>query len=64
MAERFKASVCGRKLAGVAGSNPAVGMDVCIVCCTVRAKDKAGTIRPKKYSASTEKKGIPGVCLL
>ena len=30
--ERFKAYVCGRSLAGVAGSNPAGGMDVCVVC--------------------------------
>ena len=33
MAERSKARVCGRSLAGVAGSNPAGGMDVCVVCC-------------------------------
>ena len=33
MAERSKARVCGRSHAGVAGSNPARGMDVCIVCC-------------------------------
>ena len=31
VAERSKARVCGRSLAGVAGSNPAVGMDVCVV---------------------------------
>ena len=30
--ERSKARVCGQTLAGVAGSNPAVGMDVGIVC--------------------------------
>ena len=29
VAARSKASVCGRSLAGIAGSNPAVGMDVC-----------------------------------
>jgi hypothetical protein len=27
--ERFQARVCGRSLAGIAGSNPAEGMDVC-----------------------------------
>ena len=32
VAERSKARVCGRSLAGVAGSNPAGGMDVCVVC--------------------------------
>ena len=32
MAERSKARVCGRSLAGVAGLNPARGMDVRIVC--------------------------------
>ena len=31
VAERSKVSVCGRSLAGVAGSNPAWGMDVCCV---------------------------------
>jgi hypothetical protein len=31
-----KASVCGRSLAGIAGSNPAEGMDVCCECCVVR----------------------------
>jgi hypothetical protein len=32
-AERSKARVCGRSLAGVAGSNPAGDVDVCVVCC-------------------------------
>ena len=32
VAERSKARICGRSLAGVAGSNFAVGMDVCVVC--------------------------------
>ena len=30
--ERSKARVCGRSLAGIAGSNPAGGMDVCVLC--------------------------------
>jgi hypothetical protein len=37
---RFKAWVYGRELAGIVGSNPAGGMDVClsvssVVCCQV-----------------------------
>ena len=31
VAERSKARVYGRSLAGIAGSNPAGGMDVCVV---------------------------------
>jgi hypothetical protein len=31
-AERSKARVCARSLAGIAGSNPNGGMDVCVVC--------------------------------
>jgi hypothetical protein len=33
VAERSKGRVCGRSLAEVAGSNPAGGMDVRVVCC-------------------------------
>ena len=33
VAERSKARVCGRSLAGSAGSNPAGGKDVCVVIC-------------------------------
>jgi hypothetical protein len=29
---RSKACVCGRSLAGIASSNPAGGMDVCLLC--------------------------------
>ena len=32
VAERSKERVCGRSLAGVAGSNLAGGMDVCVIC--------------------------------
>ena len=32
MAERSKAWVCSRTPAGIAGSNPAGGMDVCVLC--------------------------------
>jgi hypothetical protein len=38
VAERLNARVCGLSLAGVASSNRAGGMDVCVVCCTVRTK--------------------------
>ena len=31
--EQSKACVCGRSLAGIAGSNPAGGMYVCCECC-------------------------------
>ena len=31
VAKRSKARVCGRSLVGVVGSNPAGGMDVCVV---------------------------------
>jgi hypothetical protein len=31
VAARFKAWVCGRSLAGIVGSNPAGGMDVCLL---------------------------------
>ena len=36
VAERSKARVCGRSLAGIAGSNLASDMDVCVVWCTIR----------------------------
>ena len=32
VAARSKASVCGRSLTGIVGSNPAYGMDVCLLC--------------------------------
>jgi hypothetical protein len=31
VAARSKAQVCGRPLTGIVGSNPAEGMDVCVV---------------------------------
>ena len=52
MAERSKAKVCGRALAGIAGSNPAGDMDVCVVCCTKRTIGKDRAIRTKKYRGS------------
>ena len=40
VAARSNAWVCGRSLAGVGGSNPAGGMDVCLLCslCVVRLR--------------------------
>jgi hypothetical protein len=38
-AERSNARVCGGSVAGVAGSNPARGMNVCVVC-VLYSKDK------------------------
>ena len=38
VAARSKAWVCGHSLAGIVGSNPAGGMDIClvdVVCCQV-----------------------------
>jgi hypothetical protein len=35
---RSKAYVCGRLVAGVAVSNPAEGMDVCLLCCPVQVE--------------------------
>jgi hypothetical protein len=53
--ERSKARVCGRSLPGIAGSNPAGGMDVCVVCCTIRTKGKANKDKAveKKYRKRT-----------
>ena len=45
VAEWSKTRVCGGSLAGVAGLNPAGGMDICVVlcvCCTVEKRDKQG----------------------
>ena len=47
VAERFMARVCGRSHAGSAGSNPARGMDVCVVsvvCCQVEVSATGGTL--------------------
>ena len=44
--KRFKARACGPSLAGIAGSNPAGGMDVCVV--SKDRKTKCRTIKTKK----------------
>jgi len=39
VAARYKARVCGRSFAGVAGSNPTGGMDVvCCECCVLSGR--------------------------
>ena len=49
MAERCKANVCGRTHPGIAGSNPAWGMDVCVVYVVEeRQKAKFRKIQTKK----------------
>jgi hypothetical protein len=35
VAARSKAWVCGDSLARIVGSNPAGGVDICVVCCQV-----------------------------
>jgi hypothetical protein len=47
-AERSKARICGRCLAGITGSISAGGMDVCVVGCTVQTKRQARKIKKKK----------------
>jgi hypothetical protein len=41
MAARFKAWFCGRSLAGTAGSNPTVRMDVFCECCVFQVEVSA-----------------------
>ena len=47
-AEQSKARVCGRSLAGVAGSNPAGGMNVCVVC----------VVKDERQSQENERKEV------
>ena len=52
VAARSKAWVCGRSLAGIAGSNPVGGMDIClfvrVVCCQVRGLCDGPITRPEE----------------
>jgi hypothetical protein len=55
-----KAWVCGRSLAGIAGSNPAGGMYVCIslvsvVCCQVKVSATGQNTRPEESHVSAIK---------
>ena len=38
MAARSNMWVCGRSLAGIAGSNPTGGIDVCCECCVLSGR--------------------------
>jgi hypothetical protein len=44
-AELSKARVCGRSLAGIAGSNPAGNVDVCVVCVVKDERQSQGNER-------------------
>ena len=50
LAERSKVRVCSRSLAGIAGSNPATGMDVSCECCVLSGRG----IRDKPILLSEE----------
>jgi hypothetical protein len=68
LAERFKATICGRSLAVVTDSNPAGNIHVCAVLCDVKIKGKM----QNSQDASTDKlqrknkriKTIPGGVVL
>ena len=47
VAERPKVRVCGRSLAGIEGSNPAWGIDVCVVCVLCNKDKKPGQSRKR-----------------
>jgi hypothetical protein len=51
-----KACVCGRSLAGIAGSNPAGGMDVCLLFSVVR-------YRPVRRAEPSSRAVLPSVCV-
>jgi hypothetical protein len=49
VAARSKSQICGHSSSGSAGSNPASGLDVCVVCVVQqRQKAKCGTVQTKK----------------
>jgi len=58
VAARSKAWVCGRSLAGIAGSNPAGGIDVLsvvsVVCCQVEVS---------VWADHSSRGGLPSVCM-
>ena len=58
-------AVYGRSLAAIAGSNPAGGMDVCVMCCTVGTKGKKpgqsgqrSTNRVQRESKKESRRGL------
>jgi hypothetical protein len=58
MVTQPEAWVCGRSLAGIAGLNPAGGMDVCLLCvlCYVR-------YRSLRRADPSSKEVLPNVCV-
>ena len=55
MAKRYKMKVSGRSRAGVAGSNPAGDMDVCVVCCKGKGTSQDNQDKRNKCGKSTER---------
>ena len=52
VAAQSKAWVCGHLLAGIVGSNPASGMDICCECCVLSGRglcDRLITSPGKSY---------------
>ena len=47
-AARSKSWVCGHYVAGIAGSNPAGGADICVVCFTMKTKEQARAMQTQK----------------
>ena len=68
MSARSKAWVCSRSLAGIAGSNPVEGVDVCCECCVLlslrRSDHSSGGVIPSvvclRETAKPRKWGGPG----
>ena len=50
VAARSKAWACGRSFAGIAGSSPTWGIDVCVVCCRVR---DIGTVQENQHKETS-----------
>ena len=61
MAERSKASVCSRSPAGIASSNPAGGMDVCVLCVVCCQVEVSATGRSLLQRSPTDC-GVSHVC--
>jgi hypothetical protein len=57
--ERSKARICGLSLAGVTDSNPAGGMDVCIVCFRAISDMKTEDIKVHNGQKRTKRKRNP-----
>ena len=57
VAERSKARVCGRSFAGVLGSNPVGGMDVCVV----RGVNHTPHLVPRLSNTTTSPIGLHGL---